>query len=110
MDIFQTQLLGIIAKSRCLIKTLRVDRSNKFILIKLKVYYQQQNIIIKYTTYYLYKKNGLIKRRQKIFVTMKDTLLLIITYLTNFGLKLRKQPITFEIAYLQRLRATENLF
>ena len=44
-------------------KTLREDKGSKFILIKLKEYYQQYDIAIKYTTSYLYKENGFAKRR-----------------------------------------------
>lgn len=57
-------------------KALRVDKREKVILIELKTYYQQHNIVINYTTLYLLIKNDLLKRRQKIFIMIKDSLLI----------------------------------
>lgn len=65
-------------------KALRVDRGGKSISIKLKIYCQKYNIVIKYTTLYLYKKNSFIKRRKKILVIMKDSLLINSSLLNKF--------------------------
>lgn len=40
VNIFQTWLLDIEVKSEYLMKTLRVNKDSKFILIKVKAYYQ----------------------------------------------------------------------
>lgn len=43
-------------------KALKVDEKGKFILIKLKIYYQQHGITIKYATLYFHKENGFTKK------------------------------------------------
>lgn len=76
VDEFQIWLPNIEVEVRYSIKTLRADKKDKFISVKLKAYCQQCNIGMKYTTLYLYKKNNLAKRRQKIVIMIKNSLLI----------------------------------
>lgn len=62
---FQTWLPDIETKVGCLMKTLKVDRKGKFILIKLKAYYKQHSIAIKYTNSYLHKKYSFAKKNER---------------------------------------------
>lgn len=45
----------------------------EFLLVKLKDIYNQKNIVIKYITSFIYKKNRLEDREWKIVVTMKNS-------------------------------------
>lgn len=57
-------------------KMLYVDGEREFILLKLKNIYNCKAITIKYAALYIYKENGLIKRGQRIVMTMKNFLLI----------------------------------
>lgn len=85
--VFQIWLLNIKAKSRYSIKVLRVDKNSKFILIKLKTYYQKYDIAIKYTTAYLYKEHSFVERKWKTLVIIKDSLLIDSGLPNNFWAK-----------------------
>lgn len=65
-------------------KALRVNGGGEFISIKLKTYYQQQDIAIEYVTFYLYEDNGLVERGRKILITKKDSLLIDSSLPNNF--------------------------
>lgn len=62
MDVFHIWLSGIGVEIRCLMKALKIDEKDKFILIKLKIYCQQRGITIKYMTLYLHKEYSLAKK------------------------------------------------
>lgn len=77
-------------------KILRVDSRKKFILYKLWIFCKKKGILIKYTTLYVHKKNGLAKQRWRIIVTVKDSMLINSGLLNGFWAK------TIKIAnYLQ---------
>lgn len=57
-------------------KTLCTDRGGKFISIKLKVFCDKKDIVLKYTISYIHKENGLTERSWCTIVIMKDLLLL----------------------------------
>lgn len=76
IDAFQLWLSQVKAEGRCSMKTLRADNGGEFILHKLQAFYEKKDISIKYTTPYMYKKNGLAKRRWRIIVIMKDSILI----------------------------------
>ena len=80
-------MLGIEAEVGSLIKVLKIDGKDEIILIKLNIYYQQQSIIIKYITLYLYIKNSLAKRGWKTLITVKDSLLINSGLFNNFWVK-----------------------
>lgn len=42
-------------------KAFYINKKREFILIKLQNFYNKKNIIIKYITIYIYKKNNLVK-------------------------------------------------
>lgn len=55
---FQAWLLQVKAESGCFIKILRVDNSRVFISIKLRLFGEKGDIVIKYATLYIYEENS----------------------------------------------------
>lgn len=58
---FQTWLYTIENHSNKYIKTLYINSTNKFILAKLKNFYEKKNIAIKYITPYIHKENCIVE-------------------------------------------------
>lgn len=68
-------------------KAIRANERGKFILIKLREFYDKKRIIIKYVTSYLHEDKNLAKYRWRTIVIMKDSLLMANGLPNNFWAK-----------------------
>lgn len=62
VNMFLIWLSKIENKSGEIIKALCADKKGEFIFIKLKNFCKKRSIVVKFTTSYIYEKNGLVKR------------------------------------------------
>lgn len=57
-------------------KSLCANKREEFILVKFRDFYKRKGISIKYAALYMHKENGLVERRWRTIVTIKDSLLI----------------------------------
>lgn len=76
VDVFQVWLPKIENESGKFLKMLRTNNREEFILAKLKDFYNQTRITIKYTEPYIHKENGLTKRGWRTIMIIKDSMLI----------------------------------
>ncbi len=73
---FKIWLPRVETEWNCKMGALRADRGGEYVSIKLRDFYKERGIQIRYATPYLYEENGLEERGWRTLVAMKDALLI----------------------------------
>lgn len=62
VDAFQIWLPKVENESKYLLKTFCADGGGEFISIKLRVFYKNRGMVLKYAISYIHEENGIVER------------------------------------------------